>query len=117
MIIAQKANGKSIKWFQLDATAGDVADLQALLEGEVTLFNEESRNGTAGSVTPTDFNRKKFSVGKHGAGLSCSVTVPHVKLTAKINNIEAVVIGAFDATFEVATACDYMNYLYDRNSK
>ena len=109
-ILAQTVKQKSVKWFQIDASTADLV----ALEGEVTKYDEKSSGGTA-SAYPATLNRKKFSCGDKDTHVSCSFTIPHVKETAYISDIEAVVIGAFDASFDSSVTADYTNLLYDRS--
>ena len=113
-IIHQRVKGKTVKYLDVQATNADLAELNSLLEGEVTTFDLKSSGGVA-TATPTSLNRKKFSCGDRDTHVSCSFTVPHIKDTAFTPDIEAVVIGAFDASYESSVKCDYMNLLYDRN--
>jgi len=113
-IIKQVIHGKTVKVINIDATLSDLTELQSILEGEVTLFGLASKGGNVAPL-PAVLNRKKFSCGNRAAKISCSFSVPHVKPTAFTPNFEAVVIGAFDANYEVSNKADYMNLLYDRN--
>ena len=113
-IIKQTIKGRSVGYMNIDISDADATDLTAILEGEVSVFDEKSTNGTS-SAYPTELNRKKFSCGDKSSKTSCSFTVPHAKPTAYTPDFEAVVVGAFDASFESDVKADYMNLLYDRN--
>jgi len=113
-VISQKVKGKTVKFFQVDATSADLVDLEALLEGEVSKFESKSTGGSA-TAYPAQLNRKKFSCGDKTTHVSCSFTIPHVKATVYTPDIEAVVVGAFDASFDSSVKADYTNLLYDRN--
>jgi len=113
-IISQFIKQKSVKWFEVNATDADLVGLEAILEGSVTKFNLKSTGGSV-SAYPLALNRKKFSGGDKTTKVSCSFTIPHAKETAFTPDFEAVVVGAFDASFDSAVASDYMNLLYDRN--
>ena len=91
-----------------------MTDLLTLLEGEVSNFDLKSTGGSV-SAYPTELNRKKFSCGDRTTKVSCSFTIPHAKVTAFTPDFEAVVVGAFDASFDSAIKADYSNLLYDRN--
>lgn len=113
-IIHQRVKGKTVKYLDIQASSADLTELNSILEGEITTFDLKSSGGSA-TVTPATLNRKKFSCGDKDTHVSCSFTVPHVKATAFTPDLEAVVIGAFDASFDSAVKADYMNLLYDRN--
>ncbi|MFA6195657.1 MAG: hypothetical protein WC656_03320 [Sulfurimonas sp.] len=119
-IYSQSANDKSIKWFDITATAGDLTALEALLEGKVAKFNEVSNGGTT-TTYPAKLNTKKLSCGKltmvngKQVRVSCSFKIPHVKPSKTSIDIKAVVVGAFDADFVSTAKCEYMNLFYDRN--
>jgi len=113
-IIKQTIKGRNVGYMKIDISDADSTDLIALLEGEVSVFDEKSTGGSS-SAYPIALNRKKFSCGDRGTKTSCSFTVPHCKTTAYTPDFETVVIGAFDANFEGSVKSDYMNLLYDRN--
>jgi len=113
-IYSQTIKGKSVKFSEIIATDADLTDLEGLLEGKVTKFDLKSTGGSV-SAYPAVINRKKFSCGDKGTSVSCSFTVPHCKATAYTPDFEAVVIGAFDASFDSSVKSDYTNLLYDRN--
>ncbi|MDO8454077.1 MAG: hypothetical protein Q7S59_05855 [Sulfurimonas sp.] len=110
--ITQKIKGKNVKFLNVDATAGDVAELQAILAGEVSTFDKKSEGGSVAPY-PLALNRKKFSCGNKSLKLSCSFTVPHMKESVYTPAVEAVVIGAFDASFESTAKATHTSLLYD----
>ncbi len=112
--ITQKIKGKSVKFLNVDATAGDIAELQAILAGEISTFDQKSTGGAVAPY-PLKLNRKKFSVGNKTNKLSCSFTVPHLKDNVYTPAIEAVVINAFDASFESTIKATHTSLLYDKN--
>lgn len=112
--IKQSIKGKSVAHITVDATTADLAGLQAILEGEVLTYDLKASGGSV-AVYPATLNKKKMSCGDRTTKISCSFTIPHAKSTARISQIEAVVIGAFDASYDVNTKADYANLLYDRN--
>ena len=113
-VLKQKINGRNVNTLETEATAGDLTNLLALLEGEVTEYDLKSSGGSV-SAYPLALNTKKLSCGNKTSKISCAFSVKHLKATAFINDIEAVVIGAFDASFESSVKADYSNLLYDRN--
>ena len=112
--IKQVIKGKSVASLTVEATAGDLSSLTALLEGQVTTFDEKASGGSV-AVYPLALNRKKMSCGDKTTKVSCSFTIPHAKAAARISQIESVVIGAFDASYDVTTKASYANLLYDKN--
>lgn len=115
-IIKQTIKGRSVNSLSIVATTADLADLQALLEGEVTTYETKSTGGTS-SPYPTDLNTKKYSVGDKATGLSGSFTIKHIKPTADINDVENVVINAFDANSETTVKSDRCSMFYDANKR
>lgn len=113
-IIKQVIKGRQVNSLDVTATTADTTALLALLEGTITVFDEKSSGGSA-SAYPLVLNRKRFSCGDKTTNVSCSFNVPHLKPTAYTPDLEAVVIGAFDASFDSSVKSDYMNLLYDRN--
>lgn len=113
-IYRQIIKGKNSNTLEVDATDADLADLEALLEGEVQKFDLKSSGGSTAPY-PSTLNCKRFSCGDHTTKVSCSFNIPHAKPSAYTPDFEAVVVGAFDASFNSTVACDYMNLLYDRN--
>ena len=112
--IKQTIKGKSVASLTIEATAGDLLALTGLLEGQITTYDEKANGGSV-AVYPVELNRKKMSCGDKTTKVSCSFTIPHAKSTARISQIEAVVIGAFDASYDVSTKASYANLLYDKN--
>lgn len=113
-IIKQVVKGSTVKTLDVDASNADLTELIAILAGEVQTFELKSEGGST-ATTPSALNRKRYSCGDKSSNISCSFTVPHAKLTANTPEFEAVVIGAFDASYDSSTKCDYMNLFYDRN--
>lgn len=113
-VLKQKINGRNVNTLETEATAGDLTDLLALLEGEVTEYELKSSGGAVAPY-PLTLNSKKLSCGNKTSKISCAFSVKHAKPTAYINDFEAVVVGAFDANFESSVKADYSNLLYDRN--
>ena len=113
-IIKQTIKGRSVGYMKIDISDADATDLIAILEGEVSVFDEKSSGGSQ-SAYPTALNMKKFSCGDRDTGISCSFKVQHAKATAYTPDFETVVIGAFDASFDSSVKSDYMNLLYDKN--
>lgn len=114
MIIKQVIKGKTVIFSEIEASNADITELQTLLEGEVSTFDKKSEGGSV-SPYPATLNRKRFSCGDRTTKISCSFTVPHAKATAYTPDFEAVVVGAFDASYDSAVKADYSNLLYDRN--
>lgn len=113
-VIKQKIKGRTVNTLVTEATTGDLTDLMALLEGEVTDYDLKSSGGAVAPY-PLALNTKKFSCGNKTSKISCAFSVKHLKPTAFINDIEAVVVGAFDASYDSTVKADYTNLLYDRN--
>ena len=113
--IKQNVKGRTVKTIDVVASAGDLTALTDLMDGEIETYDVKSSGGTALAVTPTEFNKKKFSCGDRDQQLSCSFSVGHVKATAGKSDFKAVVVGAFDANYESSTKATYMNLLYDKN--
>lgn len=113
-IIKQTIKGKGVGYLNVTASDADLLELEALLEGEVSKWDEKSSGGSS-SPYPATLNRKKFSCGNREQSLSTSFTVPHCKETAHKPDFKAVVVGAFDAHPDSSVKADYMNLLYDRN--
>lgn len=113
-IIRQTIKGRTVRSLDVEATAADLTALQALLAGEISVFDLQSTGGSS-SPYPADLNRKRFSCGSKLHKLSCSFNVPHVKPTAHIGDIKAVVVGAFDASYDSSIKATYTNLLYDKN--
>ena len=112
-IIKQRIKGKSVGYLNVTASTADLVDLEALLEGEVSKWDEKSTGGAV-SPYPLELNTKKFSCGNRDNDLSTSFTIKHCKATAHKPDFKAVVVGAFDAHPDSVIKADYMNLLYDR---
>jgi hypothetical protein len=110
-LIRQIIKGKTVRSLDVVASDADVAPLIALLAGQVDTYELESTAGTAGTL-PALLNAKKFSV-RSNDGISCSVSIPHVKTSVQKNDMTAVVVGAFDAHWDLSTKADKMNLFYD----
>jgi hypothetical protein len=113
-IIRQTIKGRTVKSLDVEATAADLTALQALLAGEVSVFDLQSTGGSTAPY-PTDLNRKRFSCGSKLHKISCSFNIQHMKPTAHIADVEAVVVGAFDASYDSSIKATYTNLLYDKN--
>lgn len=113
-VLKQKIHGKNVNTLETEATTGDLTDLLALMEGEVTQYDLKGTGGSHAEY-PLTLNAKKLSCGNKSAKVSCAFNIKHLKPTAFINDIEAVVVGAFDASFDSSIKADYANLLYDRN--
>jgi hypothetical protein len=113
-IIKQVIKGRTVGYMNLDASDADLVDLEAILEGEVSKWDQKSTGG-ASAPYPAELNTKKFSCGNKDNNISTSFTIRHVKPTAYKPDFKAVVVGAFDAHPDSAIKADYMNLLYDRS--
>jgi hypothetical protein len=113
-VIKQKIKGRSVNTLVTEATSADLTDLLTLLEGEVTEYDLKASGGSVAPY-PLALNTKKFSCGNKTSKISSSFSVKHLKPTVFINDVEAVVIGAFDASYDSTIKADYTNLLYDRN--
>lgn len=61
-------------------SVGDAAVFTALLEGIVTIFDEKSVGGTD-CATPANLRGMKFGISRRVSGLSCTMTLKHIKAT------------------------------------
>lgn len=109
-LLVQKIKGRSVNRITVTGSDDDVDVLKALLEGEVTKYEQES---TGGSVTahPDTLNTQKFSSKKDG--VSVSVTVRHVKPTVKYPDIRTAVIGKLDCDWSSAILAEECNIFYN----
>jgi len=111
---SQAIKGRTRNTKVLEISDADWDEVKVVLEGEVSLMDEKSSGGSSAPY-PTSINRKKLSCGKRGDGLSCAFTVGHMKAGAYITDIESVVEGAFDASFDTDVKADYVTILHDKN--
>lgn len=115
-MIYQRIGGRNVNTVSATGTTADLTTLSSILEGELTTFELKFEAGTV-APAPTALNTKKFSVGKKylsGQSMSCSVGIPHVKITKSFNEIQTAVIGQFDESYDTAVKCSYSNQFYDK---
>ncbi|WP_456400169.1 hypothetical protein [Persephonella sp.] len=89
-------------------------ELIPLLAGLVEKFEKKGSGGTS-TAHPVELNTKRYSVGDSSQKISCSFRVPHVKESVTYSDVEAVVVGKFDAHYDQTTKCDYLNLIYDKS--
>ena len=112
----QKVNGRFINTCYVEGTAGDVSALTALAEGKIEVYEEKFSGGTSAPL-PTKMNYISFSVSKKKGVrtyLTASVRVPHIKATKSNEDVEAVVVGAFDAAYNSNEKCETCNLIGSR---
>ena len=112
-------NGESAGIVDAVATEADMDVLKGLIDGKIEVYDLKSSGGTALEKAPTELNAFKFSVGKKDAlnpasADRASVKIPHVKPTKSWTDMEPTIVGAFDASFDVATKCAYATLYYNR---
>ncbi|MCZ6104703.1 hypothetical protein [Campylobacter ureolyticus] len=114
-MLKQRIQGLQVKTVSVKGSKADTGKLQALLAGEVEVYELKGEGGTALPTLPANLNRKTFTVGaKTPTGRrSCYLQIPHVKASANYTTIPATVIGKFDADYDSGIKADFCNMKFD----
>lgn len=110
-MIKQIVGGKTKKTVFAEMSAGDLTTLQTLMEGKLEIYDKKFEVGTT-APAPSKMNPINFSVGKKvskSVYQSCSVHIPHIKEGKSFADCKALVVGAFDAGYEVSAKAEYSN--------
>jgi len=111
-LITQTIKGRTVNRINVVATDADLADVLALLEGEIVQYNEEGTSGTAGATHPSSYNTQKISAKKDK--FSCSFTLRHCKPTVGTVELFTQALGKIDAGWEdSALKAEKFNKFYD----
>ncbi|AHJ12345.1 hypothetical protein [Sulfurospirillum multivorans] len=112
-MIKQIIGGVTKKTVYAEMSAGDLTAVQALMEGKLEIYDKKFEGGTA-SVMPAQMNSIRCSCGKKiskGVYQTASFSVPHITQGKSFADAKALIIGAFDAGYDIDTKCDYSNLI------
>lgn len=110
-MIKQIINGKTAGISYVNVSSADFTTISAVLAGKSENYTKVAEGGTPFSVTTP--NAVKFSVGTVSINgrISTAVSIPHLKVGKKDNDIRTVALGAFDLNYESTIKCDYVNMI------
>ncbi|MBN1839495.1 MAG: hypothetical protein JW802_05565 [Campylobacterales bacterium] len=112
-MLKQIIGGRTVKTVHAEMSEADLTALTPLLEGKIETYEKKFEGGTATTV-PAVMNYIRFSVGKKvskNVSISGSVTVPHIKSGKSFSDCKALVVGAFDSSFDSDVKCEYSNLI------
>lgn len=115
IMLRQITNGKTTNTVMVNGSVADLTTLASILVGQVEVYDLQGTGGT--TAMGIELNPYSFSVGKRhidGSYESASVRLPHMKPTKSIKDVRSAVVGAFDASFETSSKCEYANGLYNK---
>ena len=103
-MLKQRIQGLQVKTVSVKGSKADTGKLQALLAGEVEVYELKGEGGTALPVLPANLNRKTFTVG---------AKTPTGRRSCYFTTIPATVIGKFDADYDSGIKADFCNMKFD----
>lgn len=92
-------------------TAGDILVLEGLMEGIISTFEQRSVGGLDIAVAPAVMRAMKFGVSRRADGLSCTVSLKHIKPTKHANDVFAHQ-ALFDADYVTTLSATKINMIY-----
>jgi hypothetical protein len=110
-LLVQTLFGKSAGTVTVDASAGDLSALTALVEGHIEQYDMKSSGGTV-CVEPSVYNTQKYHLKKTGTKFSCNIKIPHVKAGKDSVDVVTAIKGSFDCAWLNSQACDSVSLSY-----
>jgi len=114
-LLRQYINGAWVNTVNVDASADDLNALKSLMEGKIQEWETKATGGTATEM-PEKLNFMSFGLGNRSQSIRCSFKLHHVDPAKNEEDVESVVLGKFDAHYQVDTKCDYV-HLLDNSKK
>jgi len=117
-LLRQYINGKWVKTLNIQAGADEVDVVKDLAAGVIQEWDSKVQGGKKTEL-PAKLNTRVFRVGSKSNGQyrSCSFRVSHLEPTKQLVDVADVVIGKFDAHFDLEEKAEYCNAGYDRANK
>jgi len=116
VMLRQYINGAWVNTISVDATADDLTALKSILEGKVEEWDSKASGGTKADL-PDTLNPMRFAVGKDGGTYhskkSCSFRVHHIKPDKTSEDVKTLVVGNFDARYDLDEKCEYCRLIAD----
>jgi len=115
-IIAQRISARSLPKI-MEVDDGVVDALSKLMVGLVEIFDLKASGGKAITQTPEPLNRVRISVrafDKNGTVVACSFSVPHVKPDLPYKDLQALVLGKFNAYWDSNLKASDASVIYDK---
>jgi len=112
-LLRQYINGAWVNTVNVQATSDDLNALKSLMEGRVEEWETKATGGTEAQM-PEELNSMAFGLGKKSENLRCSFRLHHVDPSKDEDDIKGLIVGKFDAHWEVSTKCDYAHLIRDR---
>jgi hypothetical protein len=115
-LLRQIINGQRIHTLSVQASADDLNALKGLMEGKVEEWETKATGGTA-TAMPDELNKMRFRIGKYkgnGERESCAITLHHVDPAKSDDDVRNVVVGKFNASWNVDENCEYCDPIYKK---
>jgi len=115
-LLRQYINGQRVQTLSVQASADDLNALKGLMEGKIEEWETKATGGTS-TAMPDDLNKMRFRIGKLGeAGSreSCAITLHHVDPAKDEDDVRNVVIGKFQASWNVSDKAEYCDPIYNK---
>ena len=110
MLIRQEVK-KNYRSNDVIMTAGDAIVFQGLMAGITSTFEERSSGGVDILTAPAVMRAMKFGVSRRADGLSCTVSLKHIKAAKHANDVFAHQ-ALFDADYVTTLAATKINMIY-----
>ena len=115
-LLRQYINGNRVQTLNVQASADDLDALKGLLEGKIEEWESKATGGSKADL-PEDLNTMKFRIGKvegMSSRESCAFTIHHVDPAKSDDDVRNVVIGKFNASWNVDDNAEYCDPIYNK---
>jgi hypothetical protein len=115
-LLRQVINGQRVNTINVDASDGDLEALESLLEGKIEQWKKVAEGGSAEAM-PEVLNTQRYRVGKtlaNNTRTSCLFRIFHIKLGKNNDDVKPLVVGKFDASWNVDEKCEYCDLVGDK---
>lgn len=102
-MIQQQVGGLRPRSININGSDEDLAEFAKLLAGEIVVYKLIESGGEPLAHNLSGFNKKSYVISKRNeddSRVSTMFSVPHMKQGAGLNEVEQVVVGAFDCGYE-----------------
>ena len=116
-LLRQYINGQRVHTLSVQASADDLNALKSIMEGKIEEWETKATGGTA-TAMPDVLNKMRFRVGKYetsGSRESCAITLHHVDPAKNEDDVRNIVIGNFNASWNVDVKAEYCDPIYNKN--
>ena len=115
-LLRQYIDGVRVQSLHIQASDDDLTALKGLLEGKVEEWESKATGGSKADL-PDVLNTMKFRIGKiqaEGTRDSCAFTVHHLDPAKSEDDVRSVVIGKFNASWNVEDNAEYCDPIYKK---